>query len=147
VNSIPKPLWEAYQCSEYWIGTAPRALCLCVGKPAEGLRELIRVEAPEAEFGAATPWAYLTAWNPGSRRLPEAENRIRGAELEAKLRAACACILPGKGKDPEGQWPEEVGFLAVGLEAARAKELGREFGQYALLAGRGEGKVRLLSAL
>lgn len=135
-------MWEAYLRAEYWIGFPDDRLLLQIGEKAEGLLRL----APGAGtgFGPEDPWAYLTAWNPGSELRMEFMNRQKQEDLELFLRGAGYALLPGVARDPSGQWPDEEGVLAFGLGWEKALMLGRRFHQNAILAGLGEETVQLL---
>lgn len=129
MHSISPELWEAYRRTEYRIG-APYNLVLKVDQNTAGL--------------PGGPWAYLTAWNPGSKPLPRLENRNRQFELESLLCDERVTTVPGTARDPAEEWPDEEGVLVLGLSRERAVELGRTFGQNAVLIGVGEGPVQLV---
>lgn len=130
MNSISPELWENYRRSEYRIG-APLNLTLRVNQPAMGL--------PDG------PWAFLTAWNPRSEPRTEAENRAKQLELETLLRSEGIRCIPGLGYDPLQEWADEECILALGLHREQALEVGRMFGQNAVLVGVGDGIVELLA--
>lgn len=138
MSSIDLALWEAYIRAEYWAGIVDPVL-LKVGERATGLARI----APVA-FGPEVPWAFLTAWNPGSEIQKEPVNRVRQAELEACLREAGHPVLPGVARDPSGEWPDEESLLVFGLGWEKALMLGRRFSQNAIIAGLGEETVQLL---
>ena len=130
MTAIPVELWEAYRRAEYRVGP----VTLKVGEPAE--------------FSADNqPWAYLTAWNPASQLCPDDENRKNQERLELKLQDLGLACIAGVAHDPGGAWQDEEGVLVIGLSQSAAIELGREFGQNALLAGIGGGVVELVSLL
>lgn len=139
MRSVEVALWEAYIRAEYWVGRSEDKILLRVGENAEGLTRL----AP-GPFDHGMSWAYMTAWNPASIPQMEFVNRGRQEELELSLRGSGAGVLPGVSRDPVGQWPDEEGILAIGLGWEQALTLGRRFGQNAILAGLGEGRVQLL---
>jgi hypothetical protein len=141
---IPQELRDAYRRTEYWVGIPPDTLCLRIGEFAMSLPGWMQTRFPEIGFLPGTPWAYLTAWNPGSKLLSEKENRLSQAELESRLCVECSGLIRGIARDPLKQWPDEEGILAVELASVRALEWGRVFGQNAIVAGRGAGKVELL---
>ena len=73
----------------------------------------------------------LTAHNPGSERLTDAENAERHAALCARLDDLGHPWLPALGTSPAGDWSEEsVAVPGLGRETALA--LGRQFGQAAV---------------
>ncbi len=129
MNFISPELWENYRRSEYRIGS-PFNLTLRVNQPATGL--------PDG------PWVFLTAWNPRSEPKSESENRAKQLELEALLRNEGVRCVPALGWDPLQEWADEECILALGLQRERALELGRQYGQNAILVGIGEGIVELV---
>jgi hypothetical protein len=42
-------------------------------------------------------------------------------------------VIDGDGADPSGQWPAERSYLAFGIDADAARELGRRFQQDAVI--------------
>lgn len=87
---------------------------------------------------------YLTACNPGSQLLPEAENADRQARLRSTLVARAHPLYEGIGRHPGGGWPGEPSFLILGLELAEAVALGREWGQRAILSAGADAIPRLV---
>ncbi|EQA45761.1 PF11697 family protein [Leptospira broomii serovar Hurstbridge str. 5399] len=75
-------------------------------------------------------WAFLTAWNPGSRIFSSEENRRRNQSLKNKL--SDYTLLDGAGK--RGDWLEES-FLVLGLSSNAALELAEDYEQNAVLVG------------
>jgi hypothetical protein len=100
---------------------------------------MLRARRPSAELKAlqqqagVTCSAFLTAWNPGSRRRANEVNQAAQSELEATLRAAAFALFAGVAVDPTGNWPEERSVLVLGIERERAEQLGRHYGQNAVL--------------
>lgn len=83
------------------------------------------------------PFAIITAHNPGSRRLSDEENARRHRELERLLRGRGYDLAPSVNRSPEGDWVEEgLAVLGIGLE--EALDIGRRFGQNAIVYGQGE---------
>lgn len=82
-------------------------------------------------------FAIITAHNPKSERLSAEENQRRHGELGHDLSKLGPEYGPSTGESPDRSWVEE-GFVVfdIGLEAAL--ELGRKFGQHAILWGEGE---------
>lgn len=80
-------------------------------------------------------WAFITACNPRSTRLGEAENAIRMARLDAMLRDRGLAWLAGSGRGDAGDWPPEPSRLVLGIAEADAIALGRLFEQNAIVAG------------
>jgi hypothetical protein len=90
-----------------------------------------QLDAWLSQHGLRT-WAFLTAWNPGSQRLGEDENRRRQAALQACVAAAGLPAFPGVGALDD--WKEES-LLIVGLSQEQAYTWARKFGQAAFLWG------------
>jgi hypothetical protein len=111
--------------------------------------------------------AYLTACNPHSTVLSDADNRARMDALAQTLRALAGqgparlktrsnlhsptdsdarsyTILQGRGTDPSGAWPGEASVLVLGTGEAEARELGTRFGQNALLHAGADAVPRLV---
>ena len=118
-------------------------------------------EGPEIEIrvGKRTPaldallegkgkrrWAFLTACNPGARRLGASENRVRSNALRISLRRRGFLFLEGRGGSDAGDWPEEASFLVVGIALSEAEQLRRRFGQDAFVTGLRGGLARLWPA-
>jgi hypothetical protein len=112
----------AYRSTAYRAGK----LTLRVGEPTPPALDLL------LESRGLRAWAYLTAWNPGSRPLPLDENRRRQRELVAHL--GDWQWLRGRAEADDGTWSEES-LLVLGLPREDAMALGREFGQNAVLVG------------
>ena len=121
-------LSRAYRDTTYRVyvpGQAP--LDLHAGQRCSELDRLL------ARLGARD-WAFITAWNPASRRLPGWANARRQRLLLGLLRGHL--VLRGAGLPADAGWlPEESVFVA-NLPAGRARRLARCFGQNALLRGR-----------
>lgn len=100
---------------------------------------VLKIDEPSAELAAlhaqhgVSCSAFVTAWNPRSRTLPDGENEARQHELLAVLRGDGITTLPGTGVDPSGQWPGEPSVLALGLSRSRARQLGERFEQNAIV--------------
>lgn len=114
----------------------------------EGALELRVGERSPALAGAlaargAGRWGWLTAENPGSRRLPPEENRARTARLAAELAAHGWSFVAGAAIDPRGEWPAEASFLVFDPPPRRLATLARRHGQLAFLAGEAGSPVRL----
>lgn len=130
-------LEAAYRATRYRVLAEPAPFALRVDMPSQSLAALMR------QHGVTTA-AYLTAWNPYSERASEADNRAANDELRAALVDADAFIFDGEGVDPDGAWPAEPSFLALGLAFATASELGRRFKQNAILFADDDAVPRLV---
>lgn len=88
--------------------------------------------------------AFVTACNPWSESLPDAENAIRQASLLQALRVRSLRWLDGLGQHPSNQWPGESSVLILGLSLAAAKVLAQEFEQNAFVWSGADAKPQLV---
>jgi len=101
------------------------------------------------------PWPFsvpalvlIGACNPGGRRMPDRYNQramtALHAILDRALRSSGSGLTPVVlcGEGVLGQWQEP--FFAVPLSPDRARVLGRQFGQNALVIARRGQKARLV---
>ena len=88
--------------------------------------------------------AFLTAWNPRSVPQSAEQNSAANRELQQRLAALGLECWPGLGRDPGGEWPPEESLFVPGLELAGASDLGRHFGQNAILHAAHDGVPRLV---
>ena len=78
-------------------------------------------------------FAVITAWNPASKTLPEAGNRLGNNNLEKELKKVSRQTLPGRNIGEDGDWPPEESFWALDISAENAVRLGKLFGQNAIV--------------
>jgi hypothetical protein len=122
---ITPALVQAYAQTHYTVHHTP-AFTLRIGQPCCALDALL---LQSGQDGAA----FITAWNPMSQPLSDAQNRERQASLAAQLDALGRQTLPGIGQHPTGNWPGEESLLVIGLELPKACELAREHQQLAFV--------------
>lgn len=77
--------------------------------------------------------AFVTACNPYSRIVSDKENAEQQAELAQELTRLELAFFDGVGRHPAGGWPEEPGYLVLGLSRAAAKALGEKYRQNAIV--------------
>jgi hypothetical protein len=93
----------------------------------------------------ATEWAYITAWNPGSRPMSADENVLAQGKLLQLVRDRGFAFYEGDGiPDNEGWTPERSVWIA-GINRREAIELGRQFGQNAIVVGSLSGVAELVN--
>ena len=82
-------------------------------------------------------WAYVTAFNPYSEALDDTKNQMRHLRLLEVMNAEAYSYLPGKGipADKNSEWEPETSVLILGISKKKAKQLGRQFEQNAIVFG------------
>lgn len=117
--------WErAYRAARYRVEAPDGVHVLMIGRAAPGFARCLKATG----FRSAT---VLTACNPGSRPLPQAENARRQQELEAAVAARGLSAWPALNQDPSGQWPDEPGLCIGDLPARLLDAWLERFGQNA----------------
>jgi hypothetical protein len=120
----------AYRNTDYWVADAlVGPFAIRIGEVTIELEELL-YETVEVE------WTYLTACNPGSRRLASDENARRSSELAAMVRERGWRYFHGESVGCNGDWPPESSLLVLGVHEGKAIKLARRFGQNAVVVGR-----------
>ena len=87
-------------------------------------------------------WAFITPYNPASVELSDDENRERMFQLLADLKKYSLYFGEGRGTDP--RWKPEQSVLILGISPAKAKRLGKQYGQYAIVTGSRGSAARLV---
>ncbi|MTI13153.1 DUF3293 domain-containing protein [Sansalvadorimonas verongulae] len=118
-------LKDAYMTTSY-IAEIPESVILRIGENSLVLDSLL------AELGVGS-WAFITAWNPRSEELAPADNAFRHEQLIQML--VGFNWFPGKGVPDEGGWQPEQSVLVTGISRDRAVQIGRHFGQNAIVYG------------
>ena len=124
-------LKEAYRTTQFMANTPTHTICIRIGEKHDELDSLLEDHGDDE-------WAYITAWNPGPKRLSEQENQQRQAQLEADLRSSGLTLYSGDGVAADGSH-REASVLIIGLSKEDAIEAGRKWDQSAIVYGqRGE---------
>jgi hypothetical protein len=141
MNKLPtpvNPLEAAYLASRYLVFVGlDRPWEIRCGSPSPDLDQLL-------DHHGVGDWAFLTACNPRSKRLPDDENRLRMAELQKALQSAGYIWLSGSGEGSEGSWPPEPSLLVLGIPLTKALQVAHSFDQHAIVAGRRGEPARLV---
>jgi len=90
----------------------------------------------------ASSWAFLTAWNPQSNLLSDADNKMRMNGLVQDL--AAYLIGPGRGLPPDPGWQAEESLLVVGISKDDALRIARKWDQLAFVYGESGGPAILV---
>ncbi len=92
----------------------------------------------------ARSWAFITAWNPGSKKLDAAENQRRQAALEAEVKQVGYVFYRGAGVPDEKDWDPEESILIVGINSEDAVKLGKKYAQAAIITGERGAQAQLI---
>jgi hypothetical protein len=131
-----RPLLELYAATRYEVHLPHGTVVLRHGELSPAIDALLTPAAPS--------WAFITAWNPGSRRLSRPVNEQRQRALIRELSGRFR-LFPGAGTADDGSWPAELSVLALGISEAEALERGRAWGQVAVLFGTKNHPARVTS--
>lgn len=134
---IEADLMQAYLNTQFRVETPAGQFTIRIGATSPPLDALLE------QHGVRT-WAFITAWNPGSRALSDAENHARHAALQFRLEALGLTVLPGIGEGPDGSWPPEESVLVLDIDRTTARDIGSEFGQNAIVVGSSHEPAELL---
>ncbi|MDZ7683966.1 MAG: DUF3293 domain-containing protein [Gammaproteobacteria bacterium] len=117
-------LEKVYRETDYIVDDDP-PLRLNVGEQNDGMRILMVSMGVESA-------AFVTAWNPGSQRLPMDENLDRQADLLEAIEKLRLNYFVGRGEHPGEGWSEDS-YLILGISPEEALALAGQFGQNAFL--------------
>lgn len=122
----PDPaLVQAYRETEYRVAADP-PLVLRIDVADAALAALHRAH------GAGCS-AFVTAFNPYSAMLSDAENASRHRMLCESLAREGIAWLPAVGAHRSNGWPAEEGVLMLGTDLAAARAIGRHWRQHAIV--------------
>jgi hypothetical protein len=124
-SELDASLIAAYRETEYQV-TGGEPFALRVDEPCPELLGLYRANHVSCA-------AFITACNPFSRVLTDADNAVRQTDLAAELKRRSLSYFQGVGRHPSGDWPGEPSFLALGLALEAAKSLGKVYEQNAII--------------
>jgi hypothetical protein len=124
-----RALEQAYRATTYRVDVPGQPfIAIRVGEHDDALDALL------AARGVGS-WTYITAYNPGSVPLSDAENERRHHELLADVaRCGAVAVFDGLGVGDDG-WPPEPSLLVLGVGRDEACSLGRKHGQVAVVYG------------
>lgn len=130
-------LIAAYLRTIYRLQLASGTIELKIGELSPALDQLLSARG-------ATRWAWLTAVNPGSQILEESDNRARLERMRDELGALGWAFFEAVAVDPDGCWPDEPSFFVLDPEAEPLRNLAKEHGQNACVAGESGGMPQLI---
>jgi hypothetical protein len=139
-SQISQALIQAYLGTAYSAQTAVGGITLKIGVRSDEIVMLL------ASSGADCA-AFITAENPFSEPQTPAANAERQRRLGNELTALGLTYFPGKGQGEDPSWPAEASFLVLGMGRAVASDVGRKYGQNAVvwIAADGVPELVLLS--
>jgi hypothetical protein len=117
-------LINAYNTTEYKVYYP--AIVIKIGIGNQVLNDLL------ISFNVST-WAYITAFNPFSKILTNAENLKRHEELKVKIRDYK--FYEGEGVGEDKAWEPEISLLVLGISLIDAIEIGKFYEQNAIVVG------------
>ena len=135
--STVERLIAAYIDTTYWVVAQPEPIAVRIGFPNRSLDRALAVHG-------VSRWAFITAWNPHSKRRAHWFNAARHLALLRTLRRASFVWVPAVAQGDAHDWPPEIGVLVLGIKRAQVRRLGRRFRQNAVVAGRRGGVAELV---
>lgn len=121
-------LIRAYCGTSYWVQAPSEYIRLRVGERSAPMDEALRA-------AEETAWCFVTACNPGSHRARPEFNRLACEELARVIAQRRLAAWPGLGVGDDGLWHPEVSLCVLGIGKVEAADLGRQFGQLAVVCG------------
>jgi hypothetical protein len=120
-------LIEAYRATDYVLfEDGGDAVVVNVGRPSAAFDRVLAARGVDTAV-------IVTAYNPRSVVLPDAENRVRHAELTALLKVRGYAHALGEGRDPTGRWKAEIECVVFGIPVEAGLDLARAFDQNAIV--------------
>ena len=123
--TISKELWQAYLETDFKV-FAENSFTMKVGQYSSELNSIIK----KSKYSSA---AFITAYNPYSQQLSDAENVARQEQLKIEIAKRGLTTIEGVGQHPSNQWPGEPSLLIIGLSKAAAATLARQLEQNAFV--------------
>jgi Protein of unknown function (DUF3293) len=123
---IHPDLLRAFQSTKFIVCGPQTEIVMRVGERCSELDQLLMASD-------ATSCAFITAWNPGSVRVFETANRVKQNQLIQEVQNRGYAFLHGRGVGEGSGWAPEPSILIIGIARQTAKELGRLFGQIAIV--------------
>ena len=134
-SNIDQQLLDAYRNTIYQVNDL--FLQIRIGEQNETLEKIL------TRYGAAS-WAFISAWNPGSKPLSTQENAVRHRELVKVVTAKRWKYWEGSGIGADKSWQSELSLLILGISKAAALEIGEQFEQNAIVFGESQQVPELL---
>lgn len=136
MTRLSAELLQAYFETEYVVCGAA-GFVLRIGERNQALLDMHRNHGVDGS-------AFVTAWNPYSRKADLADNRKAQAALESIVRSRAWHAIAGIGRHPSNGWPAEESLLVLGPTMDDARFLGDRFEQNAVVCSGKDAVPRLL---
>ena len=131
-----RELEAAYRATTYRVFLPGGGCDLRIGVASETLRCWL-------ETAGATHFAILTAYNPGSCLVADAENSARQAQLECALLEQGYEAYAAQNLADDEQWPVEESCFIPDMPEGTALALAARYGQCAVVCGGADGRPAL----
>jgi len=128
LNHENNDLWEMYRTTDFQVSTPTGELSIRVGELSPKLELLL------SERGAEL-WAFVTAQNPASQLLESGANAMLHERLRTEIAQRSYLAFAGRGVGSDPEWPPEESLLILGINREDAIEIGRKYGQNAVVCG------------
>jgi Protein of unknown function (DUF3293) len=130
---LTQALIEAYRATDFVLfDTGDGEVVVNVGRRSADFESILAARAVETAV-------IVTAYNPRSVVLPDAENQARHDALTALLQSRAHDYTLGEGRDPTGKWKAELECVVFGIAVEEGLALARAFDQNAIVfISRGE---------
>lgn len=120
---IPRSLIAAYEAAHYGADLPSGRIVIEIGRPCPSTDAL----------PIGTRLAVVTAWNPFSKVLSDAENASRHQALVEAIHVARLAWYPAFGGDPTGEWEPEISAAVVDPSDELLDQWMIRFGQNAVV--------------
>lgn len=121
----------AYRRAHYQVLLEEGEATLAIGQYDAAVEQQLR-----DTFDLQRHWVILTPCNPRSVQSREELNNFYLDELRFALDSRSGTWGKAINVDPRGEWPDEPGFFVVDPDLGWIMDLGRRFGQNALVHAR-----------
>ena len=132
-----RELESAYRATTYRVFLPGGGCDLRIGVASETLRCWL-------ETAGSTCFAILTAYNPGSCLVADAENSTRQAQLECALLEQGYEAYAGQNLADDERWPVEESCFIPDMPEGTALVFAARYGQCAVVCGGADGRPALL---
>jgi hypothetical protein len=137
-DATEQGLADLYRATTFRVDAPDGVIDIRVGNRHAGLDALLSKLS-------VTDWAFITAWNPGSRLLSLEQNEAAQEDLIRMVRDQYKCrYFPGSGIPDNPGWTPERSVWIAGISGTDAASLGERFGQNAIVVGAFGAPAKLL---